>query len=303
MSQKNRKSRRSKLREGSARTNTRRDTSGRLHLVVRRDPASGRGGVFLETPVFTEAWQNEVTAGAANTTYAALERELTVDGVADLAKNLMGAMSRLAEGLLARAPEGSVACRAGCDHCCYQVVGVTPPEALAIARELRSTLSAEALARVRARVHEATERARGLDAAERFSPDHPCAFLESGRCTIYETRPLACRGMNSLDATECSSRLRDPSVRAEFLATGSGGRSYLEPIRAFHAISAGLQLAFSELAHLDMRPLELIPALDLLLAGPEGLGARWLRGESPFESVLAADHTRDRRMLELSGRR
>jgi Fe-S-cluster containining protein len=302
LSQKNRKSRRAKLREGSARTDTRRDTSGRLHLVVRRDPASGRGGVFLEAPVFAAAWQNEITAGAANTTYAVLERELTVDRVADLAKSLMGAMSRLAEGLLARAPEGTVACRAGCDHCCYQVVGVTPPEALAIARELRSTLSAEALARVSARLHEATERARGLDAAERFSPDHPCVFLESGRCTIYAVRPLACRGMNSLDATECSSRLRDPLVRAEFLATGTGGHSYLEPIRAFHAISAGLQLALAELVHLDMRPLELTPALHLLLAAPETLGAEWLRGESPFESVLAADHTGDRRMREVSGR-
>jgi hypothetical protein len=39
-----------------------------------------------------------------------------------------------------------VACRAGCDHCCYQAVGVTAPEALAIVAHLRSALSAAELA-------------------------------------------------------------------------------------------------------------------------------------------------------------
>ena len=290
-----------KTRRSLARRDTQRDTAGRLHLVVREDPRTGRGGVFLETPVFKQAWQNEVTAGAANTSYSALQGDPSVERVVALAKNLMAAMSRLSEGLLARAPEGAVACRAGCDHCCYQVVGVTPPEALAIAAELRRSLSPDALARVIVHVNEAADRARGLDAAERFSPDHPCTFLEAGRCTIYEVRPLACRGMNSLDAAECSDRLREPTVRAAFLATGFGGRSYLEPIRAFHAISAGMQLSLSELGHLDMRPLELTRALSLLLTGPETLGADWLRGESPFESVLAVDRSRDQRMLEISG--
>ena len=46
-----------------------------------------------------------------------------------------------ADGLLARAPAGAVACRAGCDHCCYQIVGVTRPEALAIFDHLSRTAS------------------------------------------------------------------------------------------------------------------------------------------------------------------
>ena len=57
----------------------------------------------------------------------------------------MAGVSRLAEGFLAKAPPGSVACRAGCDHCCYQVVGVTPPEALAIVDHLKKTLTSAAL--------------------------------------------------------------------------------------------------------------------------------------------------------------
>ena len=173
--------------------------------------------------------------------------------------------------LAARA--GAVACRAGCDHCCYQSVGVTPPEALAIFDHLSRTLSDAELARVAAQVAAQHAHTRGLSTSARFSPGHPCPFLDVavGRCTIYEVRPLSCRGMNSLDAAECEKRLRNRSARAAFLAEGVGGHSFMEPIRAFHAVSAGIQLGASELHGLDMRPLDLIAALDLLLNGPEAL--------------------------------
>lgn len=269
------------------------DAAGRVHLTVHRDPASGHERVALRSPVFQEAWQNDVATAAANTAYAVLRGEPSVDGAIELARNAMAATSRLAAGLLARAPGGAVACRAGCDHCCYQAVGVTPPEALAIVDHLRSTLSDAALERVARRVSDGHERTRDLPSSERFSPDHPCPFLESGRCSIYEVRPLSCRGMNSLDAGECATRLRDPEARAAFLASGKGGRSFMEPIRAFHAISAGLQLGLSELFGLDMRPLELTAAVHLLLTGPESLASEWIRGQRPFEPARGADQGKD----------
>ena len=84
--------------------------------------------------------------------------------------------------------------------------------------------------------------------------------------------------MNSLDAGECEQRLRDPAARAAFLADGVGGHSFLEPIRAFHAVSAGMQLGVSELYGLDMQPLDLVAALDLLLNGPEAIPDAWIAG-------------------------
>jgi Fe-S-cluster containining protein len=220
-----------------------------------------------------------------------------------LAKNAMAAMSKLSAGLLARAPEGSVACRSGCDHCCYQSVGVTAPEALAIFDHLRATRSKDELAAVREHVTQSYERTRNLSTLERFSPDHPCPFLavESGQCTIYEVRPLSCRGMNSLDATECSTRLRDPDARAEFLKVGFGGHSYMEPIRAFHAISAGLQLGLSEIYRLDMRPLDLTAALHLLLNGDEAISREWLEGRRAFEAARGGDSSASLGGQELSG--
>jgi len=95
--------------------------------------------------------------------------------------------------------------------------------------------------------------------------------------------------MNSLDAEECRIRLRDAAARAAFLASGAGGRSFMEPIRAFHAISAGLQLSLSELYGLDMRPLELTLALDLLLNGSESAAVDWLHGKPSLEPALGGD--------------
>jgi Fe-S-cluster containining protein len=166
------------------------------------------------------------------------------------------------------------------------VVGVTPPEAIAIVEHLKQTLSAEELDQVRAQVAERLEAVRGLSSSERFSPEHPCVFLRAGSCSVYEVRPLSCRGMNSLDAEECATRLREPRARAEFLETGRGGKSYLQPIGGAQAVSAGLQLGVSELYHLDMRPLDLAHVIHLLLGPGESLVDQWLSGQQPFGAAV-----------------
>ena len=76
----------------------------------------------------------------------------------------------------------------------------------------------------------------------------------------------------------------------------------MEPIRAFHAVSAGIQLGLSELHGLDMRPLDLIAALDLLLNGPESIPDAWIGGGSAFESARGSDATDAPGLRALSGR-
>lgn len=282
-------------------TGNRKAAAARVHLKVLRDPASGREGVVLVKPVFQEAWQNEITTAAANTAYGLLQGKATLDGTVRLARSAMAATSRLAEAMLARAPAGTVACKNGCDHCCYQSVGLTPPEALAIAAHLRQNLSQEELARVSAHIASCHERTRRLTAEERFSPEHPCPFLQAGSCSIYEVRPLSCRGMNSLDANECRARLRDPEIRAVFVEGGEGGHSFMEPIRGFHAVSAGLQLALAELYGLDMRPLELTSAMHLLLNEPASLASEWLDGKRSLEAARGGDSSNSPGIRELTG--
>jgi hypothetical protein len=263
-----------------------RDGAGRVHLALHRDEASGRELVTLKEPVFDAAWQNELVASAANTALGVVGHEPSLERVRELTERALASTSRLIAGLLDQAPAGAVACKAGCDHCCYQVVGVTAAEAFTIYAYLVRTRTPAELERLKTHVGELWERARGRSSAERFSPAHPCAFLEGGSCSIYEVRPFSCRGMNSLDASECEQRLRDPAARAEFLAQGHGGRCFVEPIQAFRAVSAGIQLGLAELYHLDARPLDLLAALHLLLADATTLASAWMAGEQPFTTAL-----------------
>lgn len=267
-----------------------RDASGRVHLLLAKD-ATGQARLELTTPLFDQPWQDRVALSTASTAYAALSDPPTGAEVVALTRHAMAATSRLADGFLARAVNGSVACAAGCDHCCYQSVGVTTAEALTIVDHLRATRGPDELQHVTTELATARERTRGLSPQARFSPEHPCPFLKAAQCSIYDVRPLSCRGMNSLSAAECESDLRDPSRRAAFVQQGRAGQAFMEPIRAFHAVSAGLQLGISELFQLDMRPLDLTAAVhELLLRGDE-LIVRWLAGEAALEQARGADAT------------
>ncbi len=277
-----------------------RDAQGRVHLVLQRDPATGAQAVRLKAPIFEHAWQNELAVSAAATAHDALSAGVAQERVVELTRHAMDVTSQLADGLLAQAPSGSVACRPGCDHCCYQSVGVTAAEALTVAAHLQQIWTAEDVAETIRRLAEARSRTAGLSAEDRFSPEHPCPFLKARRCSIYEVRPLACRGMNSLDATECESNLHDPTSRARFRASGVGGRAFMEPIRAFHAVSAGLQLGLHDLFGLDMQPLELTAAVHELLDGAD-VAQRWLQGKAALETARGGDSSMAANARELSG--
>jgi Fe-S-cluster containining protein len=263
-----------------------RDDAGRVHLSLLRDPATGRETVALRAPPFEEGWENAAVTVTATAVLETLEHEPTPARVATLARRLMKSTSELVATLLSAAPDGAVACQPGCDHCCHQIVGVSPAEALAIVEHLRQTRSASELDALALHVAALWERARERSAAERISPEHPCAFLERGRCSIYDARPLACRSVHSLDAEECRRRLRDAGARAEFLAQGHGGRCYVQPLRASRAVQAGLQLGLSELYGLDARGLDLLAAMHLLLNGDEALAPSWLGGHAAFEPAV-----------------
>ncbi len=270
-------------------------------MVLHRTTENGGGRVALQQPLFRFDWQNRLAAGVADVAHQTLRAGVNRANVVAVAREAMDATSRLIEGLMARSEAQRVACRAGCDHCCYQSVGVTPAEALAIVEYLRSLLTPTELDALALELGAARERNRGLDSKQRFSPEHPCAFLRDAQCSIYPVRPLSCRGMNSLDAEECRRTLHDPGQRSEFLERGVGGRSFLEPIQAFHAVSAGLQLGLSELHRLDMRPLDLVAAVHELLTGSAALVDEWLQGKPSLAAVRGGDSSDNPAVRQISG--
>src|SRR5579863_9591807 len=91
-----------------------------------------------------------------------------------------------------------IGCRAGCAHCCYQNVEVTIPEAILAATHLADPADPR-----RPKLLETASALRGMTNAERRRTGRPCPLLVDNRCSIYEDRPLACRGMLASDPEEC----------------------------------------------------------------------------------------------------
>jgi len=104
----------------------------------------------------------------------------------------------------ARAPAGDrpgPACRPGCSTCCRVNVGTLAIEGAAVAARLRVDAGAAARARDLLAFH---DRVRWLEDRERVADRLACPFLDAGgRCAIHPVRPLACRGLSSLDAADC----------------------------------------------------------------------------------------------------
>jgi Fe-S-cluster containining protein len=279
---------------------SKRDAQGRTHLVVHRDAQGRVQRLTLAQPLFNDAWQNDIAVAAASTAHGIMSQGRTPENAVELGRNAMEGTSKIAAGLLARSSQAP-ACRNGCAHCCYQSVGVSAPEVLAIYDHLVSTRSPAELTATVERIRAADDATRGMSSADRFSPELPCPFLENERCSIYEARPLACRGKNSLDAEACEQTLRDPTARAKLLDGTLKVPCFLEPIRAFHAIAGGVQLALAELHGLQVAPLELSAAMRILVDDPEGVPCAWLAGRDPFAAARGGDSTDDPRSRELAG--
>lgn len=158
-------------------------------------------------------------------------------GVLPAFRKLSAAMMSIAEAEQRKAG-AKVSCRAGCDHCCRQLIPTSIVEAQAVANAVARMPSAKQKA-VRKRFDQALTRLeqagllapRGevpraelvFDAGEPDPWDAlnaryvalrlDCPLLENGRCMIYEERPFACREyLVTSDPSLC--RDLDPSIDA-----------------------------------------------------------------------------------------
>lgn len=177
-----------------------------------------------------------------------------------------------------------LACNAGCAWCCYQHVAVEPLEAVAIARHIE-TLPAQARAELERRLAEVDRKTRGLSLLARARLKQPCAFLgEGGRCSIYDVRPLRCRGVYSRDAGHCRWAMENPNDYFASRDRRQGPGPYpIEPTRIYDHALAGLHRASRDFG-LPWAALELVAALRTALAAPD-VSQRYLAGESVFSQA------------------
>jgi Fe-S-cluster containining protein len=113
------------------------------------------------------------------------------------------------EILKVQASEVPCACKPGCSYCCHGLVTATLPELAAIVTQVE-TWPKSRKAQLDARIGEYLGQATLYWKGERLALEAECPFLDQGRCSIYEIRPLHCRSKSSYNADDCKKQLNDP---------------------------------------------------------------------------------------------
>lgn len=157
-----------------------------------------------------------------------------------------------------------------CSSRCHEMIGVTAPEALAMADELQRTQAKWAVETICEQARVNAQRAATLNHEQFSSARLTCPlYTAGGRCATFGSRPLYCRGAcPECAGGECQrASLEMPESQAFATTIGQGVLS---------GLTTGL-----ESAGLDGHVYELNSALSVALNTPDA-AARFARGEPVF---------------------
>ena len=166
-------------------------------------------------------------------------------------------------------------CKAGCWHCCTNMVAVSVPEVLNLADHIRETWGEADISALRARItaHKAiTKPAR--DGTAPYPPRPMCPLLKEGSCSVWTHRPFVCRGWNSINVDTCIQKREHPE--ADIQGEGLGSQmAVTDFIR--QGMTEGLE---AEKANGEL--CELAFGLEIALDNPDA-AERYLSGEDLFQ--------------------
>jgi Fe-S-cluster containining protein len=168
-----------------------------------------------------------------------------------------------------------VACEVGCYYCCYYEVVLTPAEALLVGNQVKRRCSEGELADLMKKINRTLRLRDGRSVEERAKVLHdtPCIFLASGRCSVYDVRPFACRALHSLDRRKCKEAVMARRRVVEF--TGYGHRYYV-----FQTAKTALR-QFCEEMGCQTGELTIAKAMKQYFERPD-LTMAWIRGGEVF---------------------
>ncbi|HUT10280.1 MAG TPA: YkgJ family cysteine cluster protein [Thermoguttaceae bacterium] len=116
----------------------------------------------------------------------------------------------------------SLACREGCDYCCYLRVEAYRLEASAIVDYIRRTFTEKQTADLRARLEKHVDIVDDMTVEQHRTRNIPCPLLADSRCSVYPMRPLACRSYTSLHVRSCKYSFKNPRDMKESRPKNAG---------------------------------------------------------------------------------
>ena len=212
-----------------------------------------------------------------------LEQPLRPNDLIELANQAIQLSGKLWEEIKKRpiTDIDEIACKNGCSWCCYKQVEVSPLEVFAITNYIENRHEKFEIDDLKFRLAELDKITNGLSPLSRLKETLPCAFLVDNSCSIYEVRPLACRGGNSIDADLCRRHVEDlDSVEKEIELYGNPYWIHAVPFKIMHALRDGLTAGIKKF-QLGQEQLELTAATLIALNAKSSL-ERWIRGEDVF---------------------
>jgi len=210
-------------------------------------------------------------------------RELTADAVREGAD--VGSVIRTGSDVASFADEAigivtedyrpALQCRKSCSYCCRKPgVLVSVPELLRILQHVSEEFSEEEVSALHDRSSQYAAQVRGHDVNRATDQSVACPLLVNDLCSVYEVRPLVCRGYNSTSMEACRRAHTDPSVLVPIFA----------PIKdATDAATVGMAQRLGE-AGLSDAMVDLGTSLHLALESGAGVDSV-LRGELDLTSA------------------
>lgn len=181
-----------------------------------------------------------------------------------------------ADGFIEDIGTTELACRKGCNWCCTFKVALSIPEAFYIAEYLKDSLPAEDFVELKKKISQTAQQVAGMSDKERKISRIFCPLLVNESCSVYNARPITCRGYNSSDEAACKrnhfSRY-DTNVPYKLRI-----KEYTYTV--FYGINDG-----AKLSGLQSNSVELIGALNFIFQHPDA-EKRWLSGEEVFPTEI-----------------
>ncbi len=130
------------------------------------------------------------------------------------------AISQLTQSFAMRTHQQNkpIACKKGCNWCCYQPVYMTTQEALLIYEYVLQAFNEENRKSILYKAEKKLKKTKDLTEEKKQHIIHACSFLENGACSIYPVRPMACRIYLSSDESSCKNKYDNPGDKIIFPA-------------------------------------------------------------------------------------